>query len=194
MSKLITLSTLSIQSFCVLSHFICVRISVTLWTVAHQAPLSMGFSKQESWSWLPFPPPGGLPNPGIKHISYDCCTCRRIIYHEHSLVAQTVKCLPAVRELLLSRLSRVQLCVTPERAAHQAPPSLGLSRQEYWSGLPCPSPGGLPNPGIEPVSPLCCALAGSFSTTDHRGGRHLLYPGSSVLSILTPLLQTEGNF
>ena len=139
MSKLITLSTLSIQSFCVLSHFICVRISVTLWTVAHQAPLSMGFSKQESWSWLPFPPPGGLPNPGIKHISYDCCTCRRIIYHEHSLVAQTVKCLPAVRELLLSRLSRVQLCVTPERAAHQAPPSLGLSRQEYWSGVPLPS-------------------------------------------------------
>ena len=42
--------------------------------------------------------------------------------------------------LLLSRLSRVQLCATPEMAAHQAPPSLGLSRQEHWSGLPFPSP------------------------------------------------------
>ena len=42
--------------------------------------------------------------------------------------------------LLLSRVSRVRLCVTPERAAHQAPPSLGFSRQEHWSGLPFPSP------------------------------------------------------
>ena len=42
--------------------------------------------------------------------------------------------------LLLSRFSRVQLCATPEMAAHQAPPSLGFSRQEHWSGLPFPSP------------------------------------------------------
>ena len=42
--------------------------------------------------------------------------------------------------LLLSRFSRVQLCVTPEMAAHRAPPSLGFSRQEHWSGLPFPSP------------------------------------------------------
>ena len=42
--------------------------------------------------------------------------------------------------LLLSRFSRVQLYVTPQTAAHQAPPSLGFSRQEYWSGLPFPSP------------------------------------------------------
>ena len=42
--------------------------------------------------------------------------------------------------LLLSRFSRVQLCETPETAAHQAPPSLGFSRQERWSGLPFPSP------------------------------------------------------
>ena len=41
--------------------------------------------------------------------------------------------------LLLSRLSRVRLCVTPQTAAHQAPPSLGFSRQEHWSGLPLPS-------------------------------------------------------
>ena len=42
--------------------------------------------------------------------------------------------------LLLSRFSRVRLCVTPETAAHQAPPSLRFSRQEHWSGLPFPSP------------------------------------------------------
>ena len=42
--------------------------------------------------------------------------------------------------LLLSRFSRIQLCATPETAGHQAPPSLGFSRQEHWSGLPFPSP------------------------------------------------------
>ena len=42
--------------------------------------------------------------------------------------------------LLLSRFSRVRLCATPEMAAHQAPLSLGFSRQEHWSGLPFPSP------------------------------------------------------
>ena len=42
--------------------------------------------------------------------------------------------------LLLSRFSRVQLCVTPQMAAHQAPPSLGFSSQEHWGGLPFPSP------------------------------------------------------
>ena len=42
--------------------------------------------------------------------------------------------------LLLSHFSRVRLCATPQTAAHQAPPSLGFSRQEYWSGVPFPSP------------------------------------------------------
>ena len=44
--------------------------------------------------------------------------------------------------------------------AHQAPLSMGISRQEYWSGLPCPSPGDLPDPGIKPASLKCPALAG----------------------------------
>ena len=43
--------------------------------------------------------------------------------------------------------------VTPWTVAHQAPLSMGFSGQEYWSGLPCPTPGDLPNPGIKPVSP-----------------------------------------
>ena len=51
---------------CVLSHFSRVQLFVTLWTVALQAPLSMGFSRQEYWSGLPCPPPGDLPDPGIE--------------------------------------------------------------------------------------------------------------------------------
>ena len=50
-------------------------------------------------------------------------------------------------------LSRVRLFATPWTVAHQAPPSMGFSRQVYWSGLPFPSPGDLPNPGIKPRSP-----------------------------------------
>ena len=53
----------------------------------------------------------------------------------------------------VNSLSRVQLFATPWTVAYQAPPSMGFSRQEYWSGLPFPSPGDLPDPGIEPRSP-----------------------------------------
>ena len=52
-------------------------------------------------------------------------------------------------------LSHVQLFATLWTAAHQAPPSMGFSRQEYWSGVPLPSPGDLPYPGIEPGLPHC---------------------------------------
>ena len=50
-------------------------------------------------------------------------------------------------------LSHVRLFATPWTVAHQAPPSMGFSRQEYWGGLPFPSPGDLPHPGIKPRSP-----------------------------------------
>ena len=50
-------------------------------------------------------------------------------------------------------LSRVRLFATPWTVAHQAPPPMGFSRQEYWSELPFPSPGDLPDPGIKPGSP-----------------------------------------
>ena len=55
--------------------------------------------------------------------------------------------------------SRVRLFATPWTEAHQAPLSLGFSRQEYWSGLPFPSPGELPDPGIKPGSPALQADA-----------------------------------
>ena len=54
--------------------------------------------------------------------------------------------------LLCESLSRFRLFVTPWTAARQAPLSMGFFRQEYWSGLPCPPPGDLPDPGIEPGS------------------------------------------
>ena len=56
-------------------------------------------------------------------------------------------------------LSRVRLFVTPWTIARQAPLSMGFSGQEYWSGLPFPSPGDLPDPGIEPGSPALQADA-----------------------------------
>ena len=59
-------------------------------------------------------------------------------------------------------LSHVRLFVSPWTVAHQASLSTGFSRQEYWSGLPFPSPGDLPDPGIKPVS---AALVGGFFTT-----------------------------
>ena len=57
------------------------------------------------------------------------------------------------REVKVKLLSRVQLFATAWTVAHQAPPSMGFSRQEYWSGVPFPSPEDLPNPGIKPGSP-----------------------------------------
>ena len=63
-------------------------------------------------------------------------------------------------------LSRVQLFVTPWTVAHQAPLSMGFSRQEHWSGLPCPPPGDLPDPGIEPESP---ALEADALTSEPPG-------------------------
>ena len=58
-----------------------------------------------------------------------------------------------MHKVKVKSLSCVRLFATPWTVAHQAPPSMRFSRQEYWSGLPFPSPGDLPDPGIEPRSP-----------------------------------------
>ena len=63
---------------------------------------------------------------------------------------------------MLSHFSRVLLFVTLWTVALQALLSMGFSRQEYWSGLPSPPPGNLPDPGIEPASLMSLALAGEF--------------------------------
>ena len=65
--------------------------------------------------------------------------------------------------------SRVQLFEILWTVAHQAPLFTGFSRQEYWSGLPFPSPGDLPDPGVEPKSPASLVLAGRFFTTEQLG-------------------------
>ena len=64
--------------------------------------------------------------------------------------------------LLLSRISRVRLCATLWTAARQAPLSMGFPRQEYWSGLPCPPPRDLADPGIKSTSLMSPALGVRF--------------------------------
>ena len=72
---------------------------------------------------------------------------------------RSASCAAAVTESLQSCPT-----VNPRTVGLQAPLSTGFSRQEYWSGLPCPPPGDLPHPGIEPRSPESPALAGKFFT------------------------------
>ena len=68
-----------------------------------------------------------------------------------------------IKSYIMLVLSCVWLSVTPWAVAHQAPLSMGFSRQEYWTGLPFPPPGDLPNSGMEPLSP---ALEGKFFPTE----------------------------
>ena len=97
--------------------------SAVPWTVAHQAPLSMEFSRQEYQIGQPFYSPRDLPDPWIKPTSL------------------TSPALPGgFFTWKVKSLSHVQLSATPWTVAHQAPPSMEFSRQEYWSGLPFPSP------------------------------------------------------
>ena len=70
----------------------------------------------------------------------------------------------------MKSLSRVRLFAT--LWTYQAPPSMGFSRQEYWSGLPFPSPGDLPNPGIEPRSPALQADAVTSEPPGKPGGSY----------------------
>ena len=74
--------------------------------------------------------------------------------------------------IILGSLSHVPLSATPWTVARQPPLSMGCSRQEYWSGLPFPSPGYLSNPGIKPVSP---ALRADSLPLYHLGGPLCVY-------------------
>ena len=121
-----------------LSCFSRVRLCVTLWTTDHLAPLSMGFSRQEYWSGLLCPPPGSLPNQGIESVSLTSPVLVGRFYH----------LVPPGKPLIGSGGGGVvtKLCptlVTPWTVACQVPLSMGFSRQEYWSGLPFPSPAWL---------------------------------------------------
>ena len=98
--------------------------------------------------WVAFSPPGDLPDPGsntrLLHLRWQVDSLR---------LAPPRKPFRALERKKVKLLSRVRLFVTPWTVAYQAPLSMGFSRQEYWSGLPFPSPGDLPDPGIKPGSP-----------------------------------------
>ena len=92
---------------------------------------------------------------------------RVVSWHGSGACGRRAPCAPCVRaKYMLSRFSHVRLFVTPWTVVCQAPLSMGFSRQGYWRGLPCPPPGDLPNPGIEPTSLMSPALAGWFFTTN----------------------------
>ena len=109
--------------------------------VAHQATLSMGWSQQEYWSGLPFPPPENLPIPGIKHVSLVSPKLAGGFF-----IIESPAC-------MLSHFSCVWFFATLWTVACQAPLSVGFSRQKYRSGLLYPPPGDLPNPGIKLMPP-----------------------------------------
>ena len=127
---------------------------MTLWTVACQVPMSMGFSRQKYWSGLPCPPPGDLPDPGIEPASLTSLALASRFF------TTSTTCVCAKLLQLWSDYSAM-----PWTIAHRAPLSMRFSRQEYWSGLLCTPPGDLPNPGIEPASLTSLALAGRFFTS-----------------------------
>ena len=121
----------------------------TLWIVACQASLSVGFSRQEHWSRLPFPPPGDLPDQGIEHSSLT----------SPALASNSLPLVPPGKPLngyespwmALSVSHSGHSAVSDSMRSHGLSPlSMEFSRQEYRSGYPLPSPGNLPNLGIEP--------------------------------------------
>ena len=99
-------------------------------------------------------------------LGYLCCF--RVFYFHSSNCFSKLSVPPlhsVTHPKVLSYFRRVQLFATLWTVACQAPLFMGLSRQEYWNGLPCPPPGGLPYPGIESESLMSPALAGRFFTS-----------------------------
>ena len=81
---------------------------------------------------------------------------------EESFLWRNLQCTKVTETLYVQSLSRVLLFATPWTVAHQASQSMEFSKQEYWSELPCPTPGDFPEPGIEPMSPAAPALQADF--------------------------------
>ena len=127
---LITDFSLLSMCVCVLSRFSCVWLFVILWTVAHQAPLSMSFSRQEYWSGLPCPPPGDLPHPGMEPMSLTSFALAGGFF----TTSATWETSLLVRKVKVKSLSHVPLFATPWTVAYQVLLPMGFSRQEYWVG------------------------------------------------------------
>ena len=127
-----------------LSHFSCVQLFATLGTVACQAPLSMGFSRQEHWSGLPCPLPGDLPEAGIKSASPVAPVLQADSFplgHQRSLILSGA--ISNCPELFPSSVLDI---FQPGGSFSSVIPFclfilfMEFSSQEYWSGLPCPPP------------------------------------------------------
>ena len=88
-----------------------------------------------------------------------------VVYMSHHSPPHSLLPFLHSRTCMLSSFSCVRFFAILWAVARQAPLSMGFSRQEHWSGLPCPPPGDLPHSGIKPASPASPALAGSFFTT-----------------------------
>ena len=81
---------------------------------------------------------------------------------------------------IMVMFSHVRLFANPWTVTRQAPLSMWISRQEYWSGLPFIPPGSLPDPGFEPVSPMSPALAGRFFTVEPPGNPYIFIYYSAI--------------
>ena len=135
-----------------LNHFSHVRLLATPWTAAYQAPPSLGFSRQEHWSGVPLPSPLNDHAAAAKSLQSCPTLCNPIdgsppgspvpgILQARTLEWVAISFSNAWKwKVKVKSLSRVWLFAIPWTAAYQAPPSMGFSRQEYWSGLPLPSP------------------------------------------------------
>ena len=139
-----------------MKSFSCVRLLATPWTAAYQAPLSMGFSRQEYWSGLPLPCPYYTANMNHSTAAKSLQSCPTLcdstdgsppgspvpgILQARTLQWVAISFSSAWKwKVKVKSRSRVRLFATPWTAAHQAPPSMGFFRQEYWSGVPLPSP------------------------------------------------------
>ena len=121
-----------LQDLCPKSLQSC--LTVTLWTATLQVPLSMGFSRQDYWSGLPCSSPGNLPDPGIEPTSLMSSALTGGFFTSRTTWEAKI----GFNEV--KSLSHVQLFAIPWTVAYHTPPSMESSRQEYWSGLPFPSP------------------------------------------------------
>ena len=136
-----------------------VWLLATPWTSAYQNPPSKGFSREEYWSgvtgnpnrsWTTFPRVPG-------HLGLGDPLWAVYFLHFHQVMEMSMR---AVHAKLL------QLCPTLCDPISCSPPgTVGFYKQEYWSGLPCPPPGNLSNPGIIPVSLMSPSWAGRFFTS-----------------------------
>ena len=152
---------------------------VTPWAVACQAPLTIKIFQARILERVAISSSRGpsLPRDG-KQVSCVSCIGRWVLYHWATW--EDLKCnslckIPTCQYIcihVLSCLSCVQLFATLWTLVCQAPLSLGFSRQEYWSRLPCPPPGDLPDPGMEPAS-LSPSWAGGFFTTSATQKVHI---------------------